>query len=590
MSAPPRGSGWRERGVFASIQMRVLVALGLSVVLGLSLASVLLAAYQRATRATLHRAYSETLSLMAADVDEGLDEASTFAVSLVTDPDFQLRIDELNRETDRYRRAVKADALVTKLASRTYLSYVTALYVVDRTGQIVPGRYDYPAIGDFIGQDEVRGFQDSDLAFAWRHTPSSTAHFVLMRRVRRVSELALDDLGALVVVLDKERFVRSVFRRRFGASLDIGILQGETVVYASRPELASALTGDGALVRGGYETVVLGGIPYFASSLEPSGSGLRYVCLVPSSSLFQGITVLNRMALAAFVALAALLLLASARVARGVAEPVIHLAREMRKIENEDFARAGLDLRGTLRRDEIGVLYREFRVMLDRIDALITEGYRKQLQVKDARLRTLQAQINPHFLYNTLESINWMAQLNDQETIASMVQALGDLLRAAINDKRLVVTAGQEVALLRQYLLIQTLRYGDRLDVDIAVGNGAAALGVPKLVLQPLVENAIKYGLEAATGICRIAVSAVVSADRLVLRVEDNGPGMESAFAARLASGEVEPRGSGVGIKNIRERIVELYGHEARLTVQSAPGKGTAVSIELPARSADEQG
>jgi len=312
--------------------------------------------------------------------------------------------------------------------------------------------------------------------------------------------------------------------------------------------------------------------------------------MVPQALLFGPLLSFNRIALAAYAALLVAILLAATRVARSVSHPVVHLAGEMKKIESEDFSRVSLQLPETVRSQEISTFYHEFRVLLDRIDALINENYRKQLLVQDARFRSLQAQINPHFLYNTLESINWLAQLNDQDVIASMVQALGDLLRASIGGTRPIIPLSQEIELLRQYVLIQKLRYGERLEVDIEVPPELGETAVPKLSLQPFVENSIKYGLETSAGICRVGLRVEQKDQTVAIHVSDNGPGMERTLVDRIEAGEVEPRGSGVGIKNIRDRLLGIYGDEARLIIDSRPGCGVQVTLAVPALTVQQLG
>ncbi len=219
--------------------------------------------------------------------------------------------------------------------------------------------------------------------------------------------------------------------------------------------------------------------------------------------------------------------------------------------------------------------------MLTKIENLIHENYRKQLLIKDAQFKTLQAQINPHFLYNTLESINWIAQLNSQGRIAAMVQALGDLLRVSINGQKLFVTMEEEADLLRQYVLIQKIRYEERLSVTIDVGREVHPFAIPKLTLQPFVENAIKYGLESNAGQCLIGVRAELNGRFLSHSRLRQRPGDSTPLLQRILEGKVEARGSGLGIKNIHERLKECYAGECGLLLDVTPGGGTTVTITV---------
>src|SRR5690606_2848016 len=141
-----------------------------------------------------------------------------------------------------------------------------------------------------------------------------------------------------------------------------------------------------------------------------------------------------------------------------------------------------------LSKDEVGQIQRHFRIMLERINELIQENYIKQLVIKDTQFKALQAQINPHFLYNTLESINWMAKMSKQDRISQMVESLGYLLRLSISEQDSVITLHKELHIVQQYLVIQKLRFEERLDFQLDVPEHLVLCTVPKLSIQPIVE------------------------------------------------------------------------------------------------------
>jgi two-component system sensor histidine kinase YesM len=570
-----------------------MLSLGLFVILVLVLTGILLTAYRSLSVTMLNRAYSQTLTMLSMTVEDGLRSIRDLAVRIATNPDLQERVEDLSGETDTYQRSVRSSEIVARMASGSPPPYLAAMYIVDSTGTVTASRLDYPALASIVSREALEDFRLSDDPYRWVYTATNPKVFLLLRRMRKVAELSLKDLGYLVLVVDKDRFVRSVFRQRTIANLDFGILHKNRLVYSTSEPLSASMIAAG-LADQGHGTIRVGREPYFTTAIDAAASELRYVCMVPSDLLFGAMESYNRIALAGYAMLLVALLVSAARVAAGISSPVVHLAGEMKKIENEDFSKVSLQHPERIRSQEISTLYREFRVMLERIEDLINENYRKQLLVQDARFRSLQAQINPHFLYNTLESINWLAQLNDQDVIASMVQALGDLLRASIGGKRPIIPLAEEIELLRQYVLIQKLRYGERLEVEIDVPDTLGEIAVPKLALQPFVENSIKYGLETSDGVCRIQVQARLQArnfgEILTIGIGDNGPGMEQALVARIDAGEVEPRGSGVGITNIRDRLFEIYGEEAHLSVDPGPGRGVEVTLAMPALTVEQLG
>ncbi|NRG34939.1 sensor histidine kinase, partial [Niallia circulans] len=194
----------------------------------------------------------------------------------------------------------------------------------------------------------------------------------------------------------------------------------------------------------------------------------------------------------------------------------------------------------------------------------------------------LQAQINPHFLYNTLESINWQAKMNRQTDISSMVESLGYLLRNAISAKNDAVLLEEEIFIVDHYIRIQKYRYGDRLTFHKMIPPETKNCYIPKLMIQPLVENAIHYALEQMIEPCKITVRAVLRENNLHITVEDNGPGMEEELLARVRKQEVKTRGTGIGLYNIDSRIKLLYGEEFGLIIKSKRGTGTQVHLIIP--------
>jgi two-component system sensor histidine kinase YesM len=181
-----------------------------------------------------------------------------------------------------------------------------------------------------------------------------------------------------------------------------------------------------------------------------------------------------------------------------------------------------------------------------------------------------------------LESINWIAKINNQDKIARMVKALGNLLRVSINSK-VIFSIKEQIDLLKDYVSIQRIRYEDRLNVDIIGNNDVYDYGIPKLIIQPIVENSIIYGLEVLTGNCNIKIAITKKKDLIKIIVSDNGPGMKKDFVKKLMKGKVEPKGSGIGFKNIFDRLTMIYDKKFSLKVESELQKGTKVIITIPA-------
>lgn len=232
-------------------------------------------------------------------------------------------------------------------------------------------------------------------------------------------------------------------------------------------------------------------------------------------------------------------------------------------------------------RDEIGMLYRGFGSMMKRIRTLINEVYLGKITQKEAELKALQAQINPHFLYNTLSLINWKALAAGEEDISRMTLAMSTFYRTALNRGRNVLQVEAELSNTRAYLEIQSMLHDGDFDYEIEVQPEILQCESLNLILQPLVENAIHHGIEEKTdGRGKISVRGWKEDNCVWFMVEDNGVGMEQKVADKILTMESK----GYGVRNVDERIRLCYGEKYAMKVESVVGKGTKMTIHFPAK------
>lgn len=236
--------------------------------------------------------------------------------------------------------------------------------------------------------------------------------------------------------------------------------------------------------------------------------------------------------------------------------------------------------------DELANLANQFNQMCERLDQQIKMHYQAEVGRKTAELNALQAQINPHFLYNTIESIRMRAIEEGNMDVSDMLMQLGQMFHWMIQLDKRIVYLEDEIEYNEAYLNLQKLRYEDSFESEIDVSDEALYLGVPKFTLQPIIENALLHGLKENGLSGLIAVSAHVEGNRLILRVSDNGSGMDAESLARLQRhivGAQDCPEFGIGMKNVHSRIQMLFGSDYGIQIRSAPNEGTSVTITLPA-------
>lgn len=229
--------------------------------------------------------------------------------------------------------------------------------------------------------------------------------------------------------------------------------------------------------------------------------------------------------------------------------------------------------------DEVGVLIRSFRRMMGEIDRLISEVYENKIALKEFELKALTAQINPHFLYNSLSIINWMAIKSGQKEISKVTLDLSTFYRTALSKGEDMVTVENCIRNIEAYLSIQLVMHDNDFTVEWKIDPQVKAEKVPKLILQPVVENALEHGLDVKEeGDKILQLSFLDAGDAVLLRVEDNGMGMEQSVAESLVTYQAE----GYGLKNVNDRICLLYGEEYKIRITSSVGKGTVVEMRIP--------
>lgn len=270
-----------------------------------------------------------------------------------------------------------------------------------------------------------------------------------------------------------------------------------------------------------------------------------------------------------------------------VTKPLTRLTQNMKDI-NPDEPIPHFEVRST---DEVGLLLRSYNKLSDRIQRLKEQVQKNEAMKKEADIQALQAQINPHFLYNTLSSIHWIALMNKDKQIAEMVGALSDFLRFSLNKGEEFCPVQQEVAHAQNYVYIQAIRFPGQFEVEFYIDPAMMQLPMLKLLLQPLIENSIIHGIQKKQGKGNVYVHGeLAGTSGMKFIVEDTGIGIEPARLRELRRSlnvhEGASRGKGTkssyGLRNVHQRLQLHYGHESGLVIESEPGKGTAISFIIP--------
>jgi two-component system sensor histidine kinase YesM len=400
-----------------------------------------------------------------------------------------------------------------------------------------------------------------------------------------------DELGLLIMHVRKELF-DEVYQGLTGNLENIMILSPDMELVASRnivnPNIMESMLNEGISGYMGEKIDEKAGM--FISYITQEMTGWKIVSYVRLDVLYKDARTLRNniimLCIAAVIVLSAVTLV----IAVNIVKPINKLVNGMKKVqEGEGNVQIEVD-----REDELGFLQKTFNEMSGEIHHLVNWVYREQLTRKEAELKALQSQINPHFLFNTLEAINWMAQLNNVPEISETVSDLSDLMEASIGRDDRLITLEEEFQYADKYISLQKRRFGDKIELIKNVQPDVLGIEIPRLLIQPLIENAVYHGIERNRGRGTITLNAYRDKKGcLCVEVIDNGAGMEpeelEELNARLTlDNNAYFRGLGgnrrksIGIENVNRRIKLFYGEQYGLKMESMVGEFTKVTIRIP--------
>lgn len=402
--------------------------------------------------------------------------------------------------------------------------------------------------------------------------------------VKAVKDPVTDEIIGVVMIDMKLDFIRSIVESvSLGKSGFIFIMdEMNGVVYSPVNRIVYRITGEWLSGTTGSLVKPIFGRNYQIIYNTFPDIGWRIVGVIPLSESLKVVSDLQTVTVIIAMVTLFFAFIASWFFTNSIVRPVGKLRSLMRKVEEGE-----LNLRFPGRtNDEIGQLGNSFNKMVEEIENLINMVYMEQKEKREAELKALQAQIKPHFLYNTLDTIQWMAQDHDAQDIVELVVALTNLFRIGLSKGNEIIPLTEELQHVESYLVIQMARYEDKLDYEILVSDEIKRYRVLKIILQPLVENAIYHGIKTKSGTGKIVIHGFKDGNGLRLIVEDDGVGLPEDKLIQLREDmrftRQTGREQGYGLFNVNERIKLSHGPEYGISINSVPGQGTVVEVRLP--------
>jgi len=584
---PSRTSGEGPAGGSLRIRMLVfflLVTLVSIAVLGTSFVVVTTGIIRENSRLLL----VDLIRQIASDTDDLFAETLQTLDMIANDPKIQqvLRAPVPRQVSLRYSQELEVDNQLSFVQS--YRKDLFGIYVIGANGAAFKSNFLSGMDGIWTASPwYLRILASAGAAWLGPHPGAFTVHTIdqpIITCGRSITDKASGrSLGVALIDVEVQT-IEALLRGYLDGRGSIGVVDAAGAVICGVQGFAAggnlALSPEAA--PGGYAAAARRSAAgdYLTYAQPLASNGWSVIGAIPKRELTRDMAAITKLIVILFAAIGILDVLAALYFTGRLTSPLRSLMQLMKRVETGDF-KVTMDVGS---RDEIGRLAESFNLMVHRLDNLMQQLYANQQKLRRAQMAALQAQINPHFLYNTLDSVCWLAREEKKAEIISTVTALTRLLRIGLSRGEEIIPVRDEVEHARNYLIIQKMRYGSILDYTIEVPGELGDYGMVKFTLQPLVENALYHGIKNTGGRGVIAVRAARRDGMIEFSVSDTGTGMSAQKVRSLQESLADPEGrsEGVGLKNVNDRLRICFPDCRGLSIDSEPGRGTTVRFSIP--------
>lgn len=539
-------------------------------VIAILIGSVSLFGYQYSFHQYSDLLYKQTagnLSSFSKELSNNLNSITEISLNISTSPAIQNHLMTIDRSSDLIEKHRASNQIVQTLYNYLTPDILSVSIIFEAGNRISCGLDSTPESKEVTARiKEVCG--PGQGAETWIMTGRADGSVLCVREIRKTKDpYFMKSLGYLAVRVNLKKILREMSAQTFPDYSGAIVIRDEkgAPVYPvdhSFPleNISFKQTGDA------YHIEKSGGKSYFLihtvlTELPPAWEILYGI---PYDDVFRPVTIIRSATITLIIIAIALSLLFTKILVQNINYQFQLMITKMNRLKAGNFEL--LPSKKQPGGDELEILNQYFDDMTLEFKRMIEDNYVKQLLITQTQLKTLKQQINPHFLYNTLESINWFAKREKEEHIPVIVEALATLLRNSLSDGEDVISLKEELVILDSYLKIQKIRYQDMLEIWYDIDHRLLSTKIPKMSLQPLVENAITYSMEESIDGCRIIIGARKENGNALITVENNGSQIDPDILEKLKAKKIRANGYGIGLINIDSRIKLLFGEKYGLS------------------------
>ena len=537
----------------------------------------------------LYQSIASSMTYAASDISSQLQSIDSIIDSILSSQVIQTNLEEMKESGQGSQRQVYNTRIYNELSGYLFAfksDSISYMSIIQDQEVISTSMSSFTEVPYQLRSSLISRARNAEGATTVVPDFGSQYGIFIVKELRKIDRLSLEPLGVLIISLDPAALTQAaVSTATEYEDMSCLLFQGDSLIYngsaltdEQAEKLSENLSGDYGIEKADRETLfaVRGKIPLY---------GWDYISVTSYSSLYKTVTLSGRAFLLIMIAALGAVSYLAVKVILAIFYRFDRLTANMKSFGEGNYQVPEAPRK--YREDEIGLLYKTFDSMVEKIQALIRENYINELLKKEAQLKAMESQMDPHFLYNTLESINWRAKMIHSQEISQITTALGSLLRLSLGKNSEDFTLEQEMQIVNNYVTIQKIRYQKRLDFSAEVPLELLPLSIPKFTIQPLLENAVRYGLEESSETCYISISCREILGLLIIRITNTGSSFEENFMEKLQSGRIQPHGFGIGLMNIHRRLQLTYGEAYGLLLYNIEDEETfeecaVVEIRIP--------
>ncbi len=556
----------RQKLYDLSIKKKIQIILSIAILLLFFISSTGLLLLTKSYDKTLSDAIYENLFYASIQLDDKLSYAGNLANIILADSVIQEELPRYNSATSMVEKSRYQTDIYNTLTNHlfnSYANYISHISILWENDTISTFIWQSEKIPEDVRQVLIKRGLDAGGTTIWITDFCQEYGLFLVKELREAKHFSFRSLGVLVICIKPEALLHQNSRlKNVAPDSSYLLLENKNVIFTTG--MASDIPPDtlNRVMKSWYGTYKLDNETIFAVHGYLKKYGWDYICIVPYNSIMHTISFVRNIFILLAIVSALLIFVAISRILTALFAPLNQLVLKMQTFADGNFSRMEDSQRNCHSMDETGFLHLAFDKMADKIIALVEQNYVNELLNKEAQLKSLESQMSPHFLYNTLDTIHWRAKISGEKDIAKIASSLAALLRMSLSKTKGPFLIRQELILVDNYMAIQLLRHRRRLDCQINIPEELQNCQIPKFTIQPLVENAVQYGLNGISDdICHVTVTAAATDSCIEIEVKNNG--------SQFETDDTGPQGLGIALSNIDKRLKITYGDEYGITLSN---------------------